>query len=69
LGQNVYVTASSVSFTGGTYSQATTITLMPQTIDGTVVADSGSGNFQLYNVALAQNDFLNALSGTNSIVV
>jgi Domain of unknown function (DUF5666) len=69
LGQNIYVSSSSISFTGGTYSQATTITLMPQTVDGTVVAASSSGNFQVYTVALAQNDFLNTLNGTASIVV
>lgn len=55
--QNVYITTHALTIGAGpTYIPATTITLMPQTINGTVVGVSTSGIFQIYNVALASYD-------------
>ncbi|MGB6973765.1 MAG: DUF5666 domain-containing protein [Terracidiphilus sp.] len=39
------------------YNSATTITLVPQTIDGTVEAVSSEGSFTTYSVALASYDY------------
>jgi hypothetical protein len=62
------VPGQNVSFTDATYSWsvprpvATTMTLMPQTINGTVVASSISGNFTDYTVSLAPYDLLPMLA-------
>lgn len=56
-GQNVYLTGPPLSLNGGfPYSAATTITLIPQTIDGTVSGSSTVGNFSVYTVNLASYD-------------
>src|SRR5580693_491140 len=54
-GQNVYLSSPAfVTCCGQEYfAPATTITLMPQTIDGTVLGSSISGNFTIYAVELA----------------
>jgi hypothetical protein len=53
-GQNVSITTHAVTVSGHyPYEPATTITLRPQTMNGTVTASSTSGNFQVYTVALA----------------
>jgi hypothetical protein len=60
-GQDVYV--SDASFSGEfPYTVATTITLMPQIIDGTVMASTPSGNFTDYTVSLASYDLLPMLA-------
>jgi len=61
-GQNVYV--SSHNFMNGTdpYTLASTITLMPQTINGAVVASSTNGNFTQYTVSLAPYDLFPTLA-------
>jgi hypothetical protein len=57
-GQNIFVTTHAATFAG--QLPATTITLLPQTINGTVRAISNSGNFTIYTVALpAYNLFPN----------
>lgn len=62
-GQNVYITSHATVILGGPpYDPAATITLMPQTINGTVVAMSSSGIFQIYSVALAPYDLVPALA-------
>ena len=67
-GQNVYVSSPAISFQSIPTTIATTVTLMPQTINGTVTAVSASGNFQIYTVALAPNDFLTAVNTATTIV-
>jgi hypothetical protein len=58
-GQNVYVTSHATSVSGGpTYVPATTITLMPQTINATVAAVATDGSFTTYTVALAPYDLI-----------
>lgn len=54
-GQNVYLTTHAPNFSA--YMPATTITLVPQTINGTVLTSSTSGSFSVYTVELAAYDF------------
>jgi Domain of unknown function (DUF5666) len=62
------VPGQNVSFTDASYSWsvprpvATTMTLMPQTINGTVVASSTGGNFTDYTVSLAPYDLFPMLA-------
>jgi hypothetical protein len=56
-GQNVQLTTHALSPAGSfPYTEATTITLLPQTINGTVSAISTSGRFTTYTVTLAAYD-------------
>jgi len=56
-GQNVYVTTNAATINNGyPMAPATTVTLMPQTLNGTVVGVSSSGDFQIYSVSLASYD-------------
>lgn len=56
-GQNIAVYSLALTdFYGGDYTAATTITLMPQTINGTVTGSSVSGIFTDYSVSLAPYD-------------
>lgn len=55
-GQRVYLSSQSMQINAGVDPVATTITLMPQTINGTVVASATSGNFADYTVSLASYD-------------
>jgi hypothetical protein len=72
-GQNVYLSSPAfVTCCGGQYfAPATTITLMPQTIDGTVLSSSVNGNFTIYSVELANYDpfvILASLPGQATLV-
>ena len=60
-GQNIYV--STHSAVNSLPYQATTVTLLPQTINGTVSAISSSGSFTTYTVALAAYDLFPNLVG------
>jgi hypothetical protein len=56
-GQAVLVTTHATTVSGGpTYIPATTVTLLPQTVNGTVGAVSTSGSFTTYSVTLAAYD-------------
>ncbi len=56
-GQNVFISTHALTISGGpAYEPATTMTLIPQTIDGTVSAVSSSGSFNTYTVTLAPYD-------------
>jgi hypothetical protein len=62
-GQNVSIYSQAITdFYGGQYTASTTITLVPQTIDGTVVDSSQSGNFSVYSVSLAPYDLFPTLA-------
>ncbi|MGD0271053.1 MAG: DUF5666 domain-containing protein [Candidatus Sulfotelmatobacter sp.] len=62
-GQNVYVTSASISLTGGVpWVPATTITLLPQTINATILGSSTVGNFTDYTVVLASYDLFPTLA-------
>ncbi len=59
-GQEVYVSAAAIP--SGGYPTSTTITLMPQTINGTVTGSSKLGNFTDYTVSLASYDLFPMLA-------
>jgi uncharacterized protein DUF5666 len=63
-GQNVYLSSPAFVTCCGAeyYAPATTITLMPQTIDGTVLGSSVSGNFTVYAVQLSNYDLFTSLA-------
>jgi Domain of unknown function (DUF5666) len=62
-GQNVYLTADTLISSGGyPYTPATTVTLMPQTVDGTILGSSIIGGFTDYTVSLASYDLFPALA-------
>lgn len=62
-GQNVSFSAHALTDAGGpTYVPATTITLAPQTINGTVTAIGSEGSFTTYTVSLAAYDLIPALA-------
>ena len=61
-GQNVDVSAQALSTMGGVYTPANTITLIPQTINGTVMGSSTNGSFTDYTVSLAPYDLFPALA-------
>jgi len=61
-GQNVDITSGDFSIVGGVYTPANSITLVPQTINGTVVASQQSGSFVDYTVSLASYDLFPTLA-------
>jgi len=62
-GQNVYITSHATTLQGGpTYFPATTITLIPQTINGTINGISSEGGFTTYEVTLAAYDLITNLA-------
>jgi uncharacterized protein DUF5666 len=61
-GQNVDITSGSFSIGGPAYTPANTITLVPQTINGTVVASQPIGSFVDYTVSLASYDLFPTLA-------
>ena len=79
-GQNVLFSTHALSVQGGpTYAPATTATLVPQTINGTVTAVSMSGGFTTYTVGLLSYDLFpdlavqpgqtSLLSNPNTVIV
>lgn len=56
LGQSVFVLSSGARTGGG--MDVTGLTLVPQTINGTVTAVSGAGSFNVYTVSLAPYDLI-----------
>jgi len=60
-GQNIFVTTHAAN--NNLPLQATTLTLLPQTINGTISAISSSGNFTTYTVTLAAYDLFPNLAG------
>jgi hypothetical protein len=61
-GQNVDVTSGNFIIGGGVGTPANTITLVPQTIDATVVSSQQSGSFTDYTVSLASYDLFPTLA-------
>ncbi len=62
-GQNVAVFSGPITaYYGGEYNAATTIALMPQTIDATLVGSATSGSFTDYTVSLASYDLFPTLA-------
>ena len=65
-GQTVSVAATSIS---GTTATATSVTLVPQTISGTVTASSTSGAWTTYTVTLTSGSAFATLSKASTITV
>ena len=62
-GQNVAVYSGPITaFSGGETTTATTITLMPQTIDGGILSSTTSGSFTVFTVDLAPDDLFATLA-------
>jgi hypothetical protein len=62
-GQNVYLSASTLQDSGGfPYTPLSTVTLIPQSLDGTVAGSSSVGNFTVYTIELASYDLFPALA-------
>jgi hypothetical protein len=61
-GQNVDIASGNFVLAGGTYTPANTITLVPQTIDGTVITSQQNGSFVDYTVSLASYDLFPTLA-------
>ncbi len=63
-GQEVYISSPAFNTVAPPdyLAMATTITLMPQTVDGTIVASSSSGTFNVYTVSLATYDLFQSLA-------
>lgn len=65
-GQNVAITTHAASFSSaGGYPPAATLTLMPQTVNGTVSAVSTANGFTIYTVTLAPYDLFPTLAFTD----
>jgi len=71
-GQNVYVTTHATTLQGGpVYFPATTVTMIPQTINGTISGTSTEGSFTTYTVTLAFYDLIPNLAvqaGQNTVL-
>jgi len=62
-GQQVYVSTTATTFgPEPVYAPASTVTLMPQTMNGTISGISTTGNFTVYTVSLASYDLFPALA-------
>ena len=61
-GQTVYVSTPAFADTGSYNAVANTITLVPQTVNGTVTGVGLSGDFSVYTVSLATYDLLSLLA-------
>jgi hypothetical protein len=61
-GQNVDISSPALELMGSEYTPANTITLIPQTIDATVISATPSGSFTDYGVSLAPYDLFPTLA-------
>jgi hypothetical protein len=61
-GQAVYISSPAFVSTGSYNATANTVTLVPQTVNGTVTGVTTSGNFIVYGVSLAQYDLFSSLA-------
>jgi hypothetical protein len=67
-GQNIYVSSLNFPNNGSfPYTPATTVTLLPQTIDGMIFSITNSGDFQVYTVTLAPYDLFPTLTGQTGL--
>ncbi|HUA13827.1 MAG TPA: DUF5666 domain-containing protein [Verrucomicrobiae bacterium] len=70
-GQSVYLSSPPLTDGSNPYTELNAVTLIPQTINGTVTAFTTSGNFTEYSVSLASYDLfpnLAAQSGQQSLL-
>jgi len=65
-GQNVWVDSYTQQVVYPTYIAASTVTLAPQTINGTISSVTTSGNFTVYSVSLASYDLFPLLANNGA---
>jgi len=68
VGQNVALTSQSIP-PSGPYPTVTTVTLLPQTVDGNVESVTSSNGFQVYELSLASYDPLSSTQGSAKLEV
>jgi hypothetical protein len=66
-GQDVAVSTATFSTTPGIFTPARTVTLVPQTIDGSIAAISSVGNFTVYTLVLSSLDPILVEGGPSSV--
>lgn len=69
VGQKVSIASATMVNSGSPFTLATTISLVPQTVNGTVNAVSSSRSFTVYSVTLAANDLIPTLTGMGNVTV
>ncbi len=68
-GQNVVVGSGQISYSGGIFTKATSLTLTPQLIDAQIASVASSGSYTVYTVFLADYDTIVQLNSPGSGVV
>ena len=66
-GQMVSVGSTSISFQGNVFTDPTSVTLMPQTIDASVGSVSSEGSYSVYTVQLAGYDLIVQMNSPQTI--
>jgi hypothetical protein len=70
VGQNVSASSASIlELSGGVGASVATVTLMLQTINGTVTSASSVSGYSVYNVTLLPDDSIVELGGAQNVVV
>lgn len=67
-GQNIAVSLGQDIFVPGGVA-VTTVTLMPQTMNGTIIGISTNGAFTVYQLALPSYDLISVANGANTVTV
>ncbi len=72
-GQMVSTGSTTISYMGGTWTQPTSVTLMPQTIDAVVTGETTNANYSVYTAQLAPYDLIvqlnNPVNGPSLVTV
>jgi len=66
-GQRVAVTADAIALLGGTHTAARSVTLVPQTVDGTISSIGSAGSFTVYTLVLGSQDPISSLNVATSV--
>ena len=61
-GQSIFITSQTIDYNAGVDPEATTVTLLPQMVNGTVISSMPSGSFTDYTISLASDDLFPTLS-------
>ena len=61
-GQSIFITSQTIDYNAGVDPEATTVTLLPQMVNGTVISSTQSGSFTDYTISLASDDLFPTLA-------
>lgn len=61
-GQNIFITSQTATYSAGIDPEATTVTLLPQMVNGTVISSTPGGSFTDYTISLASDDLFPTLA-------